>query len=300
MARKRDWPADPEPFPVPLIDNHTHLTHVPDVLADDVADPGVAGHLRRAAGVGVDRVVQVGCDLDSAPASVTMAQDHPEVVAGVAVHPNEAPLHAGVREVGPDGLAPQPLERHQKNLDEAIAQIADLARHPRVRTIAETGLDFFRTGDQGRHSQRRSFRDHIALAKELGLPMQVHDREAHQDILQVLDADGPPEVTVLHCFSGDAAFARECIARGFYLSFAGTATFKNAEHLREAVREVPREQLLVESDAPFLTPHPHRGAPNGPYLVPITVRLLAQVRGEDPVELGAQITRTTEQLYGTW
>lgn len=300
MARKRDWPADPEPLGVPLIDNHTHLTHVPDVLGDGVTDPGVAAHLRRAAGVGVDRVVQVGCDLDSAPASVTMAQDHPEVVAGVAVHPNEAPLHDGVREVGPDGLEPVPLERHEVNLDEAITRIADLASHPRVRTVAETGLDFFRTGDRGRRSQLRSFRDHIALAKERGLPMQVHDREAHQQILDVLDADGAPEVTVLHCFSGDAAFARECVDRGFYLSFAGTVTFKNAEHLREAARQVPAGRLLVESDAPFLTPHPHRGAPNGPYLVPLTVRTLAQVRGEDPAELGLRITRTTEQVYGPW
>ncbi|MGC0250182.1 TatD family hydrolase [Pseudactinotalea sp. Z1748] len=300
MARSRGWPPDPEPFEVPLVDNHTHLTHVGDVLDDGAGDPGVAAHLRRAAAVGVGRVLQVGCDLDSAPASVAMAAAHPKVLAGVAIHPNEAPLHDGVREVAPDGLEPHVLERHRVGLDEAIAQIAGLAGHERVRTIAETGLDFFRTGERGRASQHRSFREHIALAKELDLPMQVHDREAHAEILAVLDADGPPPVTVLHCFSGDADFARECAERGFFLSFAGTVTFKNAHYLREAALAVPVSQLLVESDAPFLTPHPWRGAPNGPYLVPHTVRALAQVRGEDPAVLGAAITRTSEEIYGPW
>lgn len=300
MARKRDWPPDPEPFGSPLIDNHVHLTHVADVMPDGVADPGVPAHLRRAAAVGVDRVVQVGCDLDSAPMSVTMAEEHRQVLAGVSIHPNEAPLHDGVREVAPDGLDPHVLDRHEVGLDEAIAHIAELARHPRVRTIAETGLDFFRTGTAGQAAQRRSFRAHIALAKELGLPLQIHDREAHAAILEVLDADGPPEVTVLHCFSGDAAFAAECVARGFYLSFAGTVTFKNAAHLRQAAAEVPAGQLLVETDAPFLTPHPYRGAPNAPYLLPHTVRTLAQVRDEDAADLGATITATTEEIYGPW
>lgn len=300
MARTRDWPPDPEPFEVPLVDNHTHLTHMSAVLADGVADPGIAAHLHRGAAVGVDRVVQVGCDLDSAAASLAMADQHPAVVAGVAVHPNEAPLHDGVREVAPDGLEAQVSPRHAVGLEEAIEQIAVMARHDRVRTIAETGLDFFRTGPRGRDSQYRCFRAHIALAKELDLPMQIHDREAHAEILAVLDADGAPPVTVLHCFSGDAAFARECAERGFYLSFAGTVTFSNAHHLREAAQQVPAERLLVESDAPFLTPHPWRGAPNAPYLLPHTVRTLAQVRGADPVALGALITRTSEEIYGPW
>lgn len=294
----RDWPPDPEPFEFGLIDNHTHLTHIADVRPHD--DPGVETHLERAAAVGVDRMVQVGCDLDSAPLSVELAAQHPAIVAGVSIHPIEAPLHDGVREVGPDGLDPQLLPRHAVGLDEAIEQIADLARHDRVRTVSETGLDFFRAGERGQESQRRAFREHIALAKELGLPMQIHDRDAHAEVLEVLDRDGAPPVTVLHCFSGDAEFARACIARGFYLSFSGTVTFRNAEHLRGAARLAPASLLLVETDAPYLTPHPFRGAPNAPYVLPYTVRALAQIRGEHPTELGARITQTTEHLYGPW
>lgn len=300
MARRRDWPEDPEPFPVPLVDNHTHLTHVAEVLDDGVPDPGVAGHLQRAAAVGVDRVVQVGCDLDSAPHSLTMAEQHDGVVAGVAVHPIEAPLHAGIREVAPDGLDPMVADRHSVGLDEAIARVAQWAQHPRVRAISETGLDFFRAGEQGRIAQRRAFRDHIALAKELGLPMQIHDRDAHAEVLEILAADGAPPITVFHCFSGDAEMARVCVQRGYYLSFAGTVTFKNADELRRAAREVPAHLLQVETDAPYLTAHPWRGRPNAPYLLPHTVRVLAQVRGEDPGELGASMTRTAEHIYGPW
>lgn len=300
MAKRRDWPEGPEPFGVPLVDNHTHLTHVPHVLDDDVPDPGVAGHLERAAAVGVDRVVQVGCDLDSAPLSVAMAAEYEAVVAGVAVHPIEAPLHAGIREVAPDGLDPMVLDRHAVSLDEAIGRVAQWAQHPRVRAISETGLDFFRAGEQGRIAQRRAFREHIALAKELGLPMQIHDRDAHAEVLEILAADGAPPMTIFHCFSGDVEMARVCVQRGYYLSFAGTLTFKNAEHLRAAAREVPAELLQVETDAPYLTPHPWRGRPNAPYLLPHTVRALAQIRGEEPAELGAILTRTAEHLYGPW
>lgn len=297
-GRTRPWPPDPQPLVVPLIDNHTHLTHITEMLGDD--DPGPAAHIERARGAGVDRMVQVGCDLDSARDSVELAATFEQIVAGVAIHPNEAPLHDQVRQIGPDGLEPEFETRHAVPLDDAIAEIADLARTPRVRAIAETGLDYFRTGDAGREAQQRSFRTHIALAKELNLPMQIHDRDAHGDVLDILDRDGAPPVTVLHCFSGDAEFARECIARGFYLSFAGTVTFKNAENLRAAARLAPASMMLVETDAPFLTPHPYRGAPNAPYVLGHTLRFLAELRGEHPDELGAQITETTEHIYGPW
>ncbi|MFV0254200.1 MAG: TatD family hydrolase [Beutenbergiaceae bacterium] len=300
MGRRGQWPADPEPLPAPVIDNHTHLESIGDVLDDDVIDPGVAAQLRRAAAVGVTAVVQIGCDLDSARTSLQWAHDHRQLVAGVAIHPNEAVLHAGIDEVAPDGLPPAPQPRHVHSLDEAIAVIADLARDGRVRTIGETGLDFFRAGERGRLAQRQSFRAHIALAKELGLPMQIHDRDAHAEVLQVLDADGAPEATVFHCFSGDEQFAAECVRRGYYLSFAGPVTFATADQVRAAAAIVPATQLLVETDAPFLTPAPHRGAPNAPYLLPHAVRRLAQVRGGDLAQLCQQLERNARRLYGPW
>lgn len=301
MGRRRgEWPADPEPLPAPVIDDHTHLESIPDVLDDGVPDPGVAAQLARAAAVGVDAVVQIGCDLPAAETSVRWAEEHPQVVAGVAIHPNEAVLHAGVREVAADGLEPAPLERHTTSLDDAIDRIAALAQHPRVRTIGETGLDFFRAGERGRAAQRESFRAHIALAKELGLPLQIHDREAHAAVLEVLDADGAPEATVLHCFSGDAELAAECVRRGYHLSFAGPVTFGSAHALRAAAAVVPASQLLVETDAPYLTPAPHRGAPNAPYLLPLTVRRLAEVRGEDLTTLCRTLHDNAFRLYGPW
>lgn len=301
MGRRRgEWPGEPEPLPAPVIDDHTHLESIPDVLDDGVPDPGVAGQLERAAAVGVRAVVQIGCDLDSAATSVAWAHEFGQIVAGVAIHPNEAVLHAGVREVAADGLDPQALPRHAVGLDDAIARIADLARDPRVRTVGESGLDFFRAGEQGQRVQREAFRAHIALAKELGLPLQIHDRDAHHAVLEVLDADGAPEATVFHCFSGDEAFAQECVARGFHLSFAGPVTFGKADDVRAAAAVVPPPLLLVETDAPYLTPAPHRGAPNAPYLLPLTVRRLAEVRGDDLAELCDQLRSNAERLYGPW
>jgi TatD DNase family protein len=244
--------------------------------------------------------VQIGCDLESVERSVAWAHEHPRVVAGVAIHPNEAVLHAGVREIAPDGLEPDLQPRHATSLDDAIARVAELARDPRVRTVGETGLDYFRAGERGRQVQRASFRAHLALAKELGLPLQIHDRDAHADVLAVLAADGAADVTVFHCFSGDATMAAECVRRGYYLSFAGPVTFASADDVRAAAAVVPASQLLVETDAPYLTPAPHRGAPNAPYLLPMTVRRLAEIRGEDLAGLCAQLHATTTALYGPW
>lgn len=301
MARRRgEWPASPEPLPAAVIDNHTHLESIPGVLADGVPDPGVAGQLDRAAAVGVEAAVQIGCDLDAAEVSVAWAHEHPRLVAGVAIHPNEAVLHAGVHEIAPDGLEPAPLPRHSRSLDDAIARIAALAVDARVRTIGETGLDFFRAGERGRQVQRESFRVHIALAKELGLPMQIHDRDAHAEVLEVLARDGAPDVTVFHCFSGDAEMATECVRRGYYLSFAGPVTFANAADVHAAAVVVPASQLLVETDAPYLTPTPHRGAPNAPYLLPVTVRRLAQLRGDDLETLCRALAENAQRLYGPW
>ncbi len=302
MARKREkgFPPAPEPLPVAVVDNHTHLESIAGVLPDDVPDPGLTGHLEQARAVGVTAMVQIGCDLDSARWSVHAAQQYPELVAGVAIHPNEAVLHAGVREVAPDGLDPDPRARHEKNLDEAIAEIAELARADRVRTVGESGLDYFRAGEQGRAAQRDAFRAHIALAKELDLPLQIHDREAHEDVLEVLKQDGAPRRTVFHCFSGDAEMAAECVRRGYYLSFSGTVTFKAADEIRSAAMLAPAEQLLVETDAPYLTPHPYRGRPNAPYLAAHTLRVLAEVRQERLETLCDMVRTTSEEIYGPW
>ncbi|MCU1432658.1 MAG: Mg-dependent DNase [Actinotalea sp.] len=295
--RDRSWPPDPEPLPHPLVDDHTHL----DTPAPGAAAPGVAEQIARAARVGVTRMVQIGCDLPAARWTDDVVRRHPPLLAGVAIHPNEAPLHAGVREVGPDGLAPSLAEHHAVPLDEAIAEIAALAAgNDRIRVVGETGLDHFRAGDEGRRVQRDAFRAHVALAKELGLALQIHDRDAHDDVLAVLAQDGAPERTVFHCFSGDAAMARFCADQGWYLSFAGTVTFGAAAGLRAALRAVPLTQVLLETDAPYLTPHPYRGRPNAPYLVATTARAVATELEVDLELLCRTVWTTAEQVYGPW
>lgn len=270
-----DRPPVPEPLPHPVVDNHCHL----DIArGDDPAVP-VPEALAAAAAVGVPRIVQIGCDLPGARWAVEAAATYDALVAGVALHPNEAP--------------------RLPSLDEAMAEIEALASaHDRVRAVGETGLDFFRTGEEGRAVQEESFRRHIDLAKRLGKTLVIHDRDSHAAVLRVLDSEGAPERWVMHCFSGDAAFARECLSRGAYLSFAGTVTFKNAAPLREALAAAPRDRVLVETDAPYLTPVPHRGRLNASYLVPLTVRAMASVRGDDLGDLCAAIDANTEAAFG--
>lgn len=279
MTRTGARPESPEPLPHPVVDNHCHL----DIPANE--EPGepvpVADALARAAAAGVPRIVQIGCDLVGARWAVEVAAAYDEIVAGVALHPNEAArLDAAGR------------------LDEAFAEIADLAGHERVRAVGETGLDFFRTGEDGHDAQVRSFRRHIELAHALQKTLVIHDRDAHAEVLRVVDETGPPPRWVMHCFSGDAAFAEECLARGAYLSFAGTVTFKNAEPLRDALRTTPADRILVETDAPYLTPMPYRGRPNASYLVPLTVRAMADVRNDDLADLCRAIEANTDAAFG--
>ena len=274
--RDRDRPPAPEPLPHPVIDNHCHL----DIADGDWVATEAA--LAAAAAVGVPRIVQIGCDLPGARWAVEAARDHTSLVAGVALHPNEAPR-----------LAAQGL------LEEALAEIEVLAQaHDDVRAVGETGLDHFRTGHDGRAAQEESFRRHIDLAKRLDKTLVIHDRDAHDDVLRVIDAESAPERWVMHCFSGDAGFARACLDRGAYLSFAGTVTFKNAQPLRDALAATPRDRVLVETDAPYLTPTPYRGRPNASYLVPITMRLMAQVRDDDLEALCAAVEQNTFDAFG--
>ena len=277
MARDLSRPPAPEPLPAPVVDNHCHL----EMTLDGSEELRAVDALAASAAVGVPRIVQIGCELESARWSVSLAEEVPGIVAGVALHPNEAPRQVVAG-----------------RFEEQFEEISRLAEHPRVRAVGETGLDHYRTGPEGRVAQEESFRRHLDLARRLGKTLVVHDRDAHEDVLRVVDAEGAPERVVMHCFSGDAAFARACLDRGFWLSFSGTVTFKNAAPLREALAVTPRDRVLVETDAPFLTPMPYRGRPNASYLVPLTMRFLAEHRGGDLAELCATVEANTFAAYG--
>lgn len=284
--KPRGYPPPPQPLPVAVYDNHTHLEPAVGRWLDLPEGEGPLDYrdqLDRASAVGVAGVVQVGTDVASSTWSAETAAVEPRMLAAVAVHPNDTP------ELASTG-----------RLDDALASIAALAARPRVRAVGETGLDYFRTGADGRAAQLRSFEAHIEIAKQAGLALQIHDRDAHADVVDTLRRVGAPERTVLHCFSGDIGLARTCAENGWYLSFSGTVTFKNAQNLREALQAVPRALVLVETDAPFLTPAPNRGRPNGPYQIPHTLRAMAHVLGTDPAVLAAVIASNTEDVYGRW
>ena len=278
--RRGEKPPSPEPLPSPAVDSHTHLDIA--VGGEDRApsDAEVDAEIEAAVAVGVPRLVQVGVDVGSSRWSAELAARHPNVLAAVALHPNEAGEGAAT--------------------DDTLAEIDRLAALPRVRAVGETGLDRFRTGPDGWPAQEASFRAHIRIAKEHGVALVIHDRDAHDEILGVLEDEGAPEHTVFHCFSGDASFARACVERGWVLSFAGTLTFANAGYLREAAALAPVGQLLVETDSPFLTPVPYRGRPNASRLVPHTVRALAEVTGVELEELCAHLTANAERVFGPW
>ena len=268
----------PEPLSVKAIDAHAHLEIVTNTEPDA---PEVKEVIDAAAAAGIDRLVQVGYSAEQSKWCVRLAELYPgKVLATVALHPNEAPVVA--------------------DLESELAIIAELAKHPRVRAIGETGLDYFRTPPELQEIQRESFRRHIAIAKENNLALVIHDRDAHDDVLKVLEEVGAPEKTIFHCYSGDLEMAKYCVARGYVLSFAGTVTFKNAPALREAVKYVPDELLLVETDSPFLAPSPHRGALNTPAQIANIVRFIADERGVDPEHIAAVTTANALRLFGSF
>ena len=285
-ASEVDWPPLPEALTVPIYDNHTHLEPPPDTEPAGSTWQSTLDYkdaLDRASSVGVRGVVQVGTDLESSRWSASIAAIEPRVLAAVALHPNEAPR------VADHGL-----------LDDQLAEISELAGLPRVRAVGETGLDFFRTGEDGRAAQLRSFEAHIEIAKEHGLALQIHDRDAHREVVETLRRVGAPEHTVFHCFSGDQELASILSENGWYASFAGTVTFKNAPNLRDALEALPRRLVLIETDSPFLTPVPFRGRPNSSYLIPHTLRAMAKHLGTDVTVLAALISSNTEEVYGRW
>lgn len=277
--RRDEFPPAPEPLPVPVPDNHTHMDFRSGRLNVDVADA-----LATANAVGVPSVVQVGCDVESSRFAAELAAADPRVLAAVAIHPNDAAVLA---------------ERGE--LAAAIDAIAALAPQERVRAIGETGLDYYRTGVEGRGAQRESFEAHLALAVEHGKALQIHDRDAHDDVVDVLlGAERLPESVVFHCFSGDEQLAKICNEHGWYLSFSGTVTFKNSTGLHAALDIADPDRILVETDAPFLTPHPFRGQPNAAYMIPYTVRFMADRTGNDLAQLCARLAANTERVYGAF
>lgn len=302
--RDRSWPpaGAVAPLATPVTDNHTHLP-VPGL---PVEGPGAEAPLSaaelvsRAADAGVRSIITSACQTPAWEGSIGLARTLPGVRVALAIHPNEAVAHAGVREVGPDGLTPVREPYHDEPLDLALARLERLVRDSRdvVVAVGETGLDLFRTGARGAAVQRAAFRDHVALAKETGLPLQIHDRDAHAECVEVLEADGAPERTVFHCFSGGEGLARACADHGWYASVAGPVTYPANDALRAALAHVPDELLLVETDAPYLPPAPWRGRPNASYLMGETVRFLAEQRGLTEDETCVLLARNTEMVYG--
>ncbi|GAA5612788.1 TatD family deoxyribonuclease [Streptomyces platensis] len=285
---KNTPPPLPEPLRVAVADSHTHL---------DMQDSSVEEALAKAASVGVTTVVQVGCDLAGSRWAAETAAAHDSVHATVALHPNEAPRivlgdpdgwsRQGAREPGGDSA-----------LDEALAEIDRLAALPQVRGVGETGLDYFRTGPEGMAAQEASFRAHIEIAKRHDKALVIHDREAHDDVLRILREEGAPDRVVFHCYSGDAEMAKICAAAGYFMSFAGNVTFKNAQHLRDALAVAPPELVLVETDAPFLTPAPYRGRANAPYLIPVTLRAMAEVASVTEDAMATAVAANTARAFG--
>ena len=268
----------PEPLPVPAVDAHAHIEIVTNEAPDSDA---VRKVLDDAKSVNVDRIVQVGYSAEQSQWCVDMANAFPgRVLAAVALHPNEAPVVA--------------------DLEADWAIIEKLAQEPRVRAIGETGLDYFRTPPELRKRQQDSFKWHIDLAKRTKKALVIHDRDSHEDVLSILLEVGAPEKTVFHCFSGDVEMVKTCIERGYILSFAGTMTFKNAPALRDAVKLVPHDQLLVETDSPFLAPAPHRGALNTPAQIANIVRAMATERNEDVAELATALSNNAERIFGSF
>ncbi|WP_209323560.1 TatD family hydrolase [Brevibacterium renqingii] len=334
------YPPVPEPLAFPAVDTHTHLdicTGVrlplgagepePEVRPDEDEEfPSLDFFFDTAQAAGVQRIVQIGCDLPAArwTTALVASQYAGAAEAGAAAASSDSAAQAGAGSpaeaadfrtvptppsegrtwmLGGAALHPNEAPRLAERglLDDALTEIETLVTsHDRMRVVGETGLDYFRTGEEGIAEQQRSFRAHIEIAKRTGKALQIHDRQAHADVLRILKEEGAPEVTIFHCFSGDEQMARECAAQGYFMSFAGNLTFKNAEELRRAAAAAPLELLLTETDAPFLTPHPYRGKPGGPYLTAVTARKLAEVRGMSEEELCSAVWNNAETALGGW
>ena len=304
-SKRHIFPEIPEALPVEVVDNHTHIAVKGDPnSADGSGEDGrpLSGgeQVRRMELAGVRHAISSGCEVGTLRPTLELAAAFPgQISAALAIHPNDAALHAGVVESSPDGIDHQPSEEQRRySLEDAVGLVAELAADEHCVAIGETGLDYFRTAQAGEEAQKRAFRMHIALAKEMGLPMQIHDREAHRDVIDILLADGAPEKTVFHCYSGDAEMADVLAENGWYASFAGNVTYPANEDFRAAFLRLPPELILAETDAPYLTAQPWRGHPNAPYAVAYTVRFMADLRGADLAEWCQQISDNSRAVYG--
>jgi TatD DNase family protein len=283
-------PAPPPPLPRSALDSHTHL---------DMIELPVPEVLAAARAAGIVRVVTVGTTLESSRWSARCAEEHDAVYAAVAIHPNDTEAAPPLSAAPSPSAAPPPSASPPHTAAEVLAEIEALARRPRVVAVGETGLDYYRD-HAAPDVQRWWFREHIKIAKRTGKALMIHDREAHADVLRILEEEGPPPRVVFHCFSGDVAMVKQCAEAGYVMSFAGNVTFANAQPLRDAAAAVPPDLLLAETDAPFLTPVPNRGRPNAPAQVAYTLRCLAEVQGRDLAELCDTVTATAERTFGPW
>lgn len=304
--RKRIWPPIPEPLAGEVVDNHTHLPlQESDIFADDTgyAMP-LAEQMERARQVGVTKIVSSACALPEFAPALALAKQWENVRIAVAIHPNEAPLHAGIEAEAPDGITYR-REPHHIPLDEALAQVAEVIADPAasdsVVAVGESGLDYFRTSEAGKAAQQESFCAHLKLAADRGLPLQIHDRDAHADTLGVLQREAThDQVIVFHSYSGDRQMAGELVENGWYASFSGPLSYPANEHLREALLALPRSLVLVETDAPYLPPQKYRGCPNASYVMAHTVRTIAEIWGLDEAQTCQILLENSERVYGKW
>ncbi len=299
--KKRQWPAPDLPLGAEVMDNHTHLPlHPGEIPKADGYQMPLAEQLALAGEVGVSRMISVACALPDFEPNIELAHRESPVRAALAIHPNEAALHAGFTETSPDGFK-HVQEDHHVPLVVALEQLSEKLNDPKVVAVGETGLDYYRTGEPGREAQAESFEIHLELARAHGLPLQIHDREAHDDTLKVLRrAASRSQDIVFHSFSGDADMARHLADRGWYASFSGPLTYPANAHLRDAFLAMPRELVLVETDAPYLTPVPWRGSPNASYVMTHTVRAMADLWGVDAEEAAEILMENSREVYGTW
>ena len=312
--RDRSWAPAPQPLPenAHVIDNHTHVASVVPFSramsheAQEKGQPEVPVYsvdelLNQAQQVGVEGVIDCGCELPNLMTAIQMAVDHPDSVhAAIAIHPNEAVLHGHRGVPGPDGLPLKYQPWHDTSFEDAMAEVHRLATaYPnQVVAIGETGMDLFRTGEAAKELQREAFRAHIELAKELNLPMQIHDRDSHKEVIETLLADGAPERTVFHSYSGDAEMGEIARENGWYLSLSGTSSYKGNDGIRESARIVGLSHVMVETDAPYLSPMPYRGRTNAPYMIPYTLQSLANYLDKPLTEVAQATRKTTREVYG--
>ncbi|MFM6971756.1 MAG: TatD family hydrolase [Rhodoluna sp.] len=281
LGKQINFPELPDALPIPIYDNHCHLEFEFD---DRLGVMPWAENLDKGQSVGIKGVVQVGVTLESSKWCAWLAENDQRVLAAVALHPNEAPLY-----------------ETETALMAAISEIEELAKQPRVRAIGETGLDFFRTeGANSINLQQKSFEEHIRIAKENDIALMIHDRDAHDAVVETLLRVGPPKKVVFHCYSGDVDLAEICNEHGWYMSFAGNITIKRNDHLRNSLKIARKDLILIETDAPFLAPEPYRGRPNAPYLVPVTARAMAEYLALPLEELCELLATNTETVYGNW